>query len=103
MLRINGRTCACGERLELEGRLTVPFVPELEQAVAAARLRSPQVSLDLSELVFLDTDGARYLRELRGQGIELHGASLFVAQLLGLAASAERSRGERSRGGPCWT
>lgn len=98
MLRINARTCECGERLDLEGRLTAAYIPELGSAVAAARLRSPRVSLDLTELIFLDTDGTRYLRELREAGVELHGGSLFVAELLGLTAAPMQSRG-----GPCWT
>jgi hypothetical protein len=103
MLRISSRTCTCGERLDLEGRLTGPFIAELDNAVRAAGERSPRVSLDLTELGFLDMDGARYLRGLRDRGVELHGGSLFVAELLGLKPSAETSPGERPRGGPCWT
>jgi hypothetical protein len=103
MLRINGRTCACGERLELEGRLTAAQIPELEAAVAAARLRGLRVSLELSELTFLDAEAARFLRELRKSDVELHGGSVFVAELLGLRRSGERPSRERSRGGPCWT
>jgi len=97
MLRINGRTCECGERLELEGRLTKSYVPELERAVVEARLRSPRVALDVSELTFLDSDGASALRELRRQDVAIHGGSAFVAELLGLNPSVERTRG-----GPCW-
>jgi ABC-type transporter Mla MlaB component len=98
MLRINGRTCQCGERLELEGRLTREYVPELGKAVAEARSRSARVSLDVSELTFVDVDGAQALRELRRQAVEVHGCSAFVAELLGLNPSTERPRG-----GPCWT
>ena len=98
MLRINSRTCQCGERLDLEGRLTRPHVAELERAVVEARLRSPRVSLDVSELTYLDSDGATAVRDLRRQGVEVHGCSAFVAELLGLDRSIERS-GE----GPCWT
>lgn len=97
MLRINGRTCECGERLELEGRLTRPDIAELEKAVVAARLRSPRVSLDLSELTYLDSDGATALRELRRQDVEIHGGSAFVAEVLGLHRSVESSRA-----GACW-
>jgi anti-anti-sigma regulatory factor len=98
MLKITGTTCQGGERLELEGRLIGPYVRELEKAVADARQRSEHLTLDLTELSFLDSDGTRCLRELRGQGVAIHGCSAFVAELLGLAGSAERSRG-----GPCWT
>jgi anti-anti-sigma regulatory factor len=98
VLRINGRTCHSGERLELEGRLTREFVPELEKAVVEARSRSPRISLDVSELTFVDGDGARALRALRREAVEVHGCSAFVAELLGLNPSTERSRG-----GPCPT
>jgi len=99
MLRINGRTCECGERLELVGRLTTPHVPELEKAVVEAFQRSPRVALDLCELTYLDADGARVLRELRRQDVSIHGCSAFVAELLGLSGSGEREPG----GGPCWS
>ena len=103
MLRISSRTCSCGERLDLEGRLTGPYLGELDKAVAEARTRSPRVSLDLAELSFLDAEGARHLRALRERGIELHGGSLFVAELLGLKPASDLATGERPRGGPCWT
>jgi len=99
MLRINARTCDCGERLELEGRLTTPDVPELQKAVIEAFHRSPRVALDLSDLTFLDTDGARLLRELRRQDVSIYGCSAFVTELLGLSASGQREPG----GGPCWS
>lgn len=84
MLRINSRDCECGERLELEGRLTGTSVPELDKVVAQARDRSSRVTLDLSELIFLDTDGVRLLREFQSQRVGIHGCSAFVADLLGL-------------------
>jgi hypothetical protein len=101
MFRISSRTCSCGERLDLEGRLTAPYLAELDKAVAEAHERSPHVSLDLAELSFLDPEAARHLRALRERGIELHGGSLFVAELLGLKPAAELATGERPRGGRC--
>ncbi len=97
MLRINGRACECGERLELEGRLTRQDIAELEKAVMAARLRAPRVSLDVSELTYLDSDGATALRELQRQEVEVHGCSAFVAEVLGLHRSVESSGA-----GACW-
>lgn len=84
MLRINTRVCDCSKRLELEGRLTTAYLPELERVVAEARGRCPLVILDLSELTFLDDGGVRLLRELQGEKVRIHGCSSFVAQLLGL-------------------
>lgn len=96
MLRITAKPCERGERLELQGRLTGALLLELERAVEESRRRSARLSLDLSELSFLDGDAARFLRELRAQGVEVRGSSAFVAELLGLAGSHERTRG-----GPC--
>jgi anti-anti-sigma regulatory factor len=84
MLRINTRPCNCGERLELEGRLTAAYIGELEKVVGEARVRASRLSLDLSELAFLDADGARFLRSLQSDGIQIGGCSAFVAELLGL-------------------
>jgi anti-anti-sigma regulatory factor len=84
MLRINTRTCEGGERLELEGRLTAAYLPELEKVVAEARRRARPLTLDLTELTFLDADGARVLRGLQSGGVQIRGCSAFVAELLGL-------------------
>ena len=84
MLRINSRPGDCGERLELEGRLTHAYVPELERVVVEARDRSSLVTLDLAELTFLDAEGFGLLRRLQGQEVRIHGCSAFVAELLGL-------------------
>lgn len=91
MLRINARSCECVERLELQGRLTKPYLPELEKAVVEARARSARVALDVAELSFVDVDGARALRR---QQVEVHGCSAFVAELLGLDRSEAPSRGD---------
>jgi hypothetical protein len=103
MLRITGRTCEHEERLELEGQLTAGYLDELENALADAQARSGRLALDLTELRYLDADATRYLRELHGRGVAIHGCSGFVAQLLGVSGSAERSPRGRSRGGPCWS
>ena len=84
VLRINAKRHDRGERLELEGRLTTSFVPELRRVVSEALERSPQVTLDLSELTFLDADGVRLLRELAARNVPLQGCSAFVEHLLGL-------------------
>lgn len=84
MLRINTRAGCHGERLELEGRLTTAYVPELQKSVAEALDRSAHVALDLSELTFLDADGIRFLRELVARDVPIHGCSAFVVHLLGL-------------------
>jgi hypothetical protein len=102
MLRITGTAGPHGERFELEGRLAGPHVLELQALVVSARRRVSQVCLDLSELTFLDTDGARVVRELSGQGVKIHGCSVFVAELLGLPGPARRAVAGHPEAGQCW-
>jgi anti-anti-sigma regulatory factor len=97
MLRINGKASRSGERLELEGRLTTASIPELEKAIAEARRRSTDLALDVSELTFLDSEGALALRQLQRQNVAIHGASAFVAELLGLERPFGPPRGDACR------
>ena len=85
MLRITPLTAADGaEQLQLEGRLAGAYITELRELVGSALERSSRVALDLSEVTFVDADGARLLRELVARDVEMHGCSSFLALLLGL-------------------
>lgn len=66
--------------LRLEGRLTRPFVQELERV--CARRAPERLRLDLAGLVFLDADGSAALERLRATRVTLSGASGLVRQLL---------------------
>jgi anti-anti-sigma regulatory factor len=72
--------------IALEGKLTSPWVPELRAAVEAAR-DAGLVRLNLSELSFVDQDGASLLRSLRDSGVELTAASNFIEEMLAIAGS----------------
>lgn len=52
--------------LKLEGRLAGPWVPELEKIwrTLAPSLNSKRLRLDFRELLFVDSDGRRLLREI---------------------------------------
>ncbi len=87
MLRINCRSDEGRSRiLELEGRLSGPWVDELDRVVSAARSGGEGVTLDLSGLTFADARGVAVLRGLAETGIRMRGCSLFLAELLDGAA-----------------
>ena len=49
-------------RIALEGELDISTVPELEEAVAAARAEgASEVIIDMSDLEFMDSTGLRFL------------------------------------------
>lgn len=83
MLRIS---CTRGDArspvLELEGRLSGPWVDELDRVAAATRPRSGRLALDLSGLIFADARGVAVLRGLAEEGVEMRGCSPFLAELL---------------------
>jgi ABC-type transporter Mla MlaB component len=81
MLRLIQSQATPATVISLEGKLTAPWLPELLKTVATARGHGT-VRLDLAGLSFVDRDGAAVLRRLRADGIELTGASHFVAELL---------------------
>jgi anti-anti-sigma regulatory factor len=83
MLRLIQSPATPATVIALEGKLTAPWVPELLATVDAARHTS-SVRLDLSELSFVDQEGASLLRSLRDSGVELSAASNFIEELLAI-------------------
>jgi hypothetical protein len=64
--------------LRLAGRLCAAEVPVLEES-ASVGVRA----LDLSELLLADDEGVAALRRIRGRGIELRNASVYLGIRLG--------------------
>jgi hypothetical protein len=69
--------------LAVEGRLAGPWVDELRRAAAPDAAGAGSTALDLTGLAFADERGAALLRELADAGVEVVGASAYVAVLLG--------------------
>lgn len=90
MLRITRHASADRDTLLLEGNLLKEWIEVLQQALAQTRQDGP-ITLDLSGLRFLDHAGAHFLRDCRGRGASLLGASPFVSALLD-PPSPHRSR-----------
>ena len=82
MLRITPEVVDDVAVLKVEGSVTGPWVSELRKAVEARAARSGRVTLDLSEVRYVDAEGATLLRELMRAHAQLGRRSTFVAALL---------------------
>jgi anti-anti-sigma regulatory factor len=82
VLRITRNKSAGTNTLKVEGRLAGDWVRELSQAVSTTPADASRVVLDLSDLSYVDPDGAVLLRTLRERGLELMGGSSFVSSLI---------------------
>jgi RNA polymerase sigma-70 factor (ECF subfamily) len=81
MLKITQQDAPDATTLWLEGRLTAPWIDELERVCAA--LAGRRLQLDLSGLVFVDEAAAAALVRLLGGPVTCIGASPLVRELLG--------------------
>jgi anti-anti-sigma regulatory factor len=70
--------------LKLEGKLLGPWVGELETACREVLATGSPVCLDLRDLTFVDTEGARLLASVIRDGAQVTGCSGFVAGMLDL-------------------
>ena len=73
MLRITIQTDSLGTTLELEGRLTGPWVEELKDCWEEARKREQEVRVALKAVTFIDGAGKTLLRLMHRHGVKLAG------------------------------
>ncbi len=78
-IRVSTEAGQTATTILIEGQLTGAGLPDVRAACESAK---PPLRLDLSGLNSADTDGIRALRSLLESGTELHGANLYVRQLL---------------------
>ena len=69
--------------IKLEGKLLSDWIDEVRRLFLGVD-ESLSPGLDLSELTFVDREGAELLLELLRQGVRIESCSPFVAELLGL-------------------
>ena len=69
-------------RLRVEGRLTGPWVEALQRSCEDFFTSGRPLTLDISELSFVDRSGVDLLRALRARGARLVNCSHFVVELL---------------------
>ena len=85
VLRITPEAAADGtDVLRLDGRLTEAHVAELTSVVRLILAGSRRLTLNLSGLTFMDSKGARLLKQLSARRVDIRGCSAFVAKLLDL-------------------
>jgi anti-anti-sigma regulatory factor len=84
VLRITTRTNEDGLLLELEGRLSGPWVPELEAAWRAARATDPEASIrvNLCEVDVVDAAGRYLLALMHESGAQLVARGCAMSELL---------------------
>jgi anti-anti-sigma regulatory factor len=70
------------QTIKLEGKLMGPWVDEVRKACATGTDLSSRISLDLSDLTFLDAAGEGLLCDLIGRGMEVVACSGYVAERL---------------------
>jgi anti-anti-sigma regulatory factor len=71
MLKITTRTDATGTILDVEGKLTGPWVQELERCWREAVKTERRIKVQLNAVTFIDDAGKRLLAEMHRQGAEL--------------------------------
>ena len=83
MLKIGPIETANGHtKLRLEGRLIGPWVEELRRACEQVLTTGARLSLDLSDVSFLDRSGVKLIRSLRNRNVALLSCSAFIAEQL---------------------
>ncbi len=88
MLRITRSAHFDGRTVKLEGKLLEPWVDEVRQLFVASD-GAPFPRLDLAGLAFVDAAGARLLRELVTNGVQIESCAPYVAELLHWAPHAD--------------
>jgi len=94
MLKIVVETVPGNGTLRAEGRLIGPWVDELKRSCEDVLIAGAKLSIDLSDVSFVDRDGVELLQSLRSRHVELVNCSSFVTeQLKGWAVEGGGARG----------
>lgn len=87
MLRISRTERDGVVTLQLEGKLRVPWVDELDAMVVVGGNR---LRLDLARVTYVDRAGAELLRSLQCRGVEVADCSQFVLEVLRVAGDGRQ-------------
>lgn len=68
--------------LRLEGQVVGPWVEEVKRSCESIFSKGSRLTLDLSDVFFVDRNGVELFRSLRGRQVELLNCSPLVATLL---------------------
>lgn len=69
--------------LKVEGRVIGDWVPELDRICGSCLSESRQVTLDMSDVTYIDRQGVETLKRILGENVQLTGVTLLVQALLG--------------------
>jgi len=98
MLKITTLTNAESTVLRLEGRLAGPWVQELERCWCSivGTSTKPLLSVDLSAVTYVDSDGKVLLKKIHQQGAKLVASgcltSCIVNEIVHVARRSERAK-----------
>jgi anti-anti-sigma regulatory factor len=83
MLRITFQEDPEGTTLKLEGKISGPWVNELERSWTEHPSEgSKQVTVDLSDVTYIDPEGKRLLARMMGEGVYLQGTQLMARYII---------------------
>ena len=78
-------------RLDLHGRFTSEYVPEIERTLTANGGAERAVALNLANVTFVDRPAMEFLRIIRSQGIKIKHLPSYVARWIKQEASNDLS------------
>lgn len=94
MLRITFQEDPVGTTVKLEGKLSGPWVEELERSWIEHPLQpSRQITVDLSDVTYIDPEGKRLLARMMGKGVYLQGTQLMTRYIIDEIRRAGASTG----------
>jgi anti-anti-sigma regulatory factor len=83
MLRITFQEDSGGTTVKLEGKLSGPWVEELERSwTQRSQQPTKQVTVDLSDVTYIDPEGKRLLARMMGKGVYLQGTQLMTRYVI---------------------
>ena len=91
MLRITIQTDAIGTTLELEGRLTGPWVEELKDCWEGARKSERELRVSLKAVTFIDGAGKTLLMFMHRHGVKLTGDGCMTKAIVEAITRGENS------------
>jgi hypothetical protein len=98
MLRITWEHEASPPRLKLHGRVSGPWVEELERIWAEIKTKAPRCVVDLTEVTFVGREGRQLLVEMVRWGAELQGGALMQFTIERIRQESQNSGGDAKRG-----
>ncbi|HVA00629.1 MAG TPA: hypothetical protein VMV34_03140 [Terriglobia bacterium] len=94
MLRITFQEDPEGTTVKLEGKLSGPWVDELERSwTERSSEASKQVTVNLSDVTYIDPEGKRLLARMMGKGVYLQGTQLMTRYIIDEIARAGAQSG----------